>query len=65
MEFGLQYESYIKMTDLLLNIVIQAHIFVNLLLLRLWYFIVLLSLILLIIGSVAVEWTVKVIWLNI
>lgn len=27
MEFGLQYESYIKMTDLLLNIVIQAHIF--------------------------------------
>jgi len=30
MEFGFQYESYIKMVDLLLNIVIQAHIFVSL-----------------------------------
>lgn len=28
MEFGLQYENYVKIIDLLLNIFIQAHIFV-------------------------------------
>lgn len=28
MEIGLQYEHYVKITDLLLNIFIEAHIFV-------------------------------------
>ena len=64
MEFGLEYENSVKIFDLLFNVVIQAHVFVNLLLFRLLFFLVPLRSILLITGSKILEFRMNLVMYN-